>query len=304
MKSIYNHSKYHKDNPGFSGTNKVSLLEQLHQWFEQKEYHRIKEMAPVWLQESNSEFYDIKKVLIMTLLVLEEIDEALSLVEEELTMPYIPEPYHTFFHDTYQAIHKRKLQQQKPINPFFQYPDHEINELLLTSDNNDVLLMVIQELSRRNIRLFLPSIFSFLLSKSKKNYFKVSLLEILQNQGISQTVKIWIKGLICEVIPTDLTPLLMVPSIQEIMSIIRQVDDKNQSIDELSETLLIAYLASFYPLEISEEENYLIAAAIYWQVNHELNIKLSLEEVASRFKVKPHLLEQYQLEISDFDRYF
>ena len=71
MKSIYNHSKYHKDNPGFSGTNKVSLLEQLHQWFEQKEYHRIKEMAPQWLQESNSEFYDIKKVLIITLLFLE-----------------------------------------------------------------------------------------------------------------------------------------------------------------------------------------------------------------------------------------
>lgn len=271
--------------------------------FSTKQYQDVIELAPIYLQKTEKNYYAIKKIQIEALLMLQDDMQALLLLEEERKMPYTPQPYHDFFEKTYREIKKRLSQLQKPQNPFAFYQDYELNEILLENKNNEILLVTINELSNRNIRLFLPTIKIFLLDASQKNYLKVALLETLANQGVQTLVKTSVSGLICEVIPTDLTPLLAIPTIREVMAIVYEVESKNKSILDVCEGTLIAYLASTYPLEVDEEENTVYAAAVFLLANRDFGIELDLDEVAKKFGVKPTILKHYCDQISNLAAY-
>jgi hypothetical protein len=76
-------------------------------------------------------------------------------------------------------------------------------------------------------------------------------------------------------------------SLEEILKIIEErVENKDVSIFNACQDLLIAYHASIYPLTIEEDEYSLVAAATYYAALTNYGIEEDIEQVASLFGVK------------------
>ena len=68
------------------------------------EYHRAKAEGMLAKAKASNTYYDVISIYIASLKELEEFEEAIDIVVEELSMPYIPYEYETVFnaaHDEY-----------------------------------------------------------------------------------------------------------------------------------------------------------------------------------------------------------
>ena len=82
--------------------------------------------------------------------------------------------------------------------------------------------------------------------------------------------------------------------LSEILKIIEEkVENKDVSIFNACQDLLIAYHASIYPLPIEEDEYDLVAAATYYAALTNYGIDEDIEQVASLFGVKSKFIEIY-----------
>ncbi len=262
-----------------------------------KRYQEIITFAADYVHQSQHFYYEIMVIFIRSLIELEQYEKALDLVKEELKMPYIPRPFNDFFNEMNAIIAKKMYHSSHKTDPLLVAQDYQLNELLLSSQEQDVIIAVIHELSRRNIRPFIPTIPLFLNDEKRPNFLKVMFFEILADQGYNETISTKVNGVIIKTNACDLTPLLEQYCIVEIMKIITTHETKNSSIIDVSKATVIAYLASIYPLSAEEDEYSLIGAASYAIALEKLGMQPNLLQLSIVFNVKVAFLEKYY---SDF----
>lgn len=256
------------------------------------------------LENTEKFYYDVLCLHISILLELEKDDVALKLIEEELEMPYIPYQYDNFLNETYNMLYKKKLQNSKSFNIYDTCSDEEIKDILIKEREKDILLIALDQLHKRNIRLYLAELKYILKARDYKNEIKVIILELLAEQGIDNEVEMYTNGKTIEVSPTSLTPLMEQLAIDEILDIIEEkVTDKDVSLFNICQDLLIAYLASVYPLEVEEDEYNTVACALYYAALTNLNIEKDLEEICKLFEVKSDFVYPYYEEICNLSTF-
>lgn len=251
------------------------------------------------LEKVEKNYYDVLCMHIAVLVALEKDEEAIELLEEELRMPYIPYQYENFLNTTYDTLYRKKLQNSKKYNMYDVCNDQELKDILIEQRDKHILLIVLDQLSKRNIRLYLNELRFILKAKDYPNEVKTVILELLGEQGVDEQVIVYNNGVEMEVDICSLTPLMEQLSIDEILNRIEEsVDDKDISIFNACQDLLIAYLASVYPIEIEEDEYDVIAASLYYAAVINYNIDKSLEEICDMFDVKQDFIEPYYEKIS------
>ena len=272
----------------------VSIYQKIVCLFGLKRYDDAYSLSKDALTSVEKNYYDILSLHIAILLELEKDDEAYDLLEEELEMPYIPSQYENYLNETYEMLYRKRLQNQKSYNVFDTYEDQEIKEILVQERDKNLILIILDQLQKRNIRMYLKELKYLLTISNYPNDLKAIILELLVEQGIMEEVKVVSNDKEFEVDLTTLTPLMEQVSIEEIINIIEdKIDEKDVSIFNACQDLLIAYHASIYPMSIEEDEYLLVAAGIYYAALTNFGIEKDIEEICELFGVKAQFIEAY-----------
>lgn len=246
------------------------------------------------LSSVEKNYYDVLCLHIAILLELDKDEEAYDLLEEELEMPYIPAQYENYLNETYEMLYRKKIQNQKQYNIFDTYKDDEIKDILIQERDRNLVLLVLDQLQKRNIRMYLKELKYLLTIEDYPNDLKAIILELFVEQGICEEVKVVSNSNLYDVDLSTLTPLMEQISIEEILKIIEEkIDDKDITIFNACQDLLIAYHASIYPMGIEEDEYGVVAASIYYAALTNYGIDKDLEEICTLFDVKSQFVETY-----------
>lgn len=236
------------------------------------------------LSKEAKNYYDVMSLYIAALTATDNDEEAMKLLEQELTMPYIPYKYADLFNDTYDYLIKKRAQNNKVTTPYSSYNTEELSTIILLGENNDVVIQAIIELRARNIRLFIEPIKAYLKDLSKPRFIKVLLLESLVLQSVDLEVlfltddeEIIINPSKLDEIVTDKIYDLFIESFNNALL------SKDPTLYEYCLDVLPGYLGLIYPKAINEDDINLIAAAIHLYVSEVANLNVSLEELSATY---------------------
>jgi len=255
------------------------------------------EVAKEAIVKSSKLYYDILSLEIALLVDLEEDEEALAILDQELSMPYIPSEYEEVYTSTYEVLKKKQRALKHQVSPYDQLTNEELKKLLSPEQGKEIIMLAIQQLDNRNVRHFMSEVSAFLES-SVPNYIKTALLEVLIDQGIDVSLKVKHDDLTIEVNPKDLTKPMEQPGLEKVLLLIDKYNvDKDVTIASYYNDLVIYYFASVYPIEVQIDEYEYIAAAAYYVAYSNLHDDYSLDDFASKYDLNVRVLDGYYLEI-------
>lgn len=219
------------------------------------EYHRAKAEGMLAKAKASNTYYDVISIYIASLKELEEFEEAIDIVVEELSMPYIPYEYETVFnaaHDELLLAKREANEGMERHNNAFSLEDME-NILMKDILNEDLLYMAIEQMEGINIRRLLPAIRIFLKDSSKPSFAKSLLIELMIDQEIDEDMILIKNGIEYDINPSY-APLVLNQEVGgTILALLSEgIEDENPSLFCLCEQFLNYYLYLIYPKYINE----------------------------------------------------
>ena len=260
------------------------------------EYHRAKAEGMLAKVKASNTYYDVVSIYVATLKELEEFEEAIDIVVEELSMPYIPYEYETVFnaaHDELLLAKREANEGMERHNNAFSLEDME-NILLKDVLNEDLLYMAIEQMEGINIRRLLPAIRTFLKDSSKPGFAKSLLIELMIDQEIDEDM-ILVKNKVEYDINPSYAPLVLNQEVGgTILALLSEgIEDENPSLFFLCEQFLNYYLYLIYPKYIDEYDYRSLAAAIHYHLASMQYIDLEIEDIELLYNCdKEEILEK------------
>lgn len=246
------------------------------------EYQMAKAEGMVAKAKAINTYYDVISIYVAALKELEEFEEAIDIVVEELSMPYIPYEYETVFnaaHDELLLAKREANEGMERHNNAFSLEDME-NILMKDIPNEDLLYMAIEQMEGMNIRRLLPAIRNFLKDDHKPSFAKSLLVELMIDQEIDEEMVLVKNGIEYEINPSY-APLVLNQEVGEaILALLSEgIEDENPSLFSLCEQFLNFYLYLIYPKYIDEYDYRPIAGAIHYHLASMQYIDLELDDV-------------------------
>lgn len=227
-------------------------------------------------------YYDVVSMYIMALKELGEYEEAIDILIEELSMPYIPYQYENLFNTAYDEILLEKKDARYEVESKNQiFSIEEINQLLNKKDcNEDLLYMAIDQLQQLNVRMIIPTIKEYLADSTKHFFAKTLLMEILIDQQVDEDMDVEKFGQSYIFNPSYMPLVLEQLAHNGILKYLENaLESENPSLFEQCQEYLEYLLYSFYPQEIDEMDFNVWAAAIHYYVATLLSIDIDLSEL-------------------------
>jgi hypothetical protein len=251
-----------------------------------EEYRQAKVEGYDAKSRAGETYYDVVAMYISILKELEEYEEAIDIVVEELSMPYIPYQYESMYDAAYDEllIAKKEANDGNDIrNLAFNEEDIE-NILLKDSPNEDLLYMAIDQLQGMNIRRQIPYIRQFLSHRDKPSFAKTLLFELLIEQEIDEEMEIYKAGETYYVNPSYASMVLQQDAAIAVLDLLSYgLEDDNPSLFLLCEQFLNFYLYSIYPCYIEIEEYASLAGAIHYHLATLQYIDVELSEIENLY---------------------
>lgn len=246
------------------------------------EYQMAKAEGMVAKVKASNTYYDVISIYVAALKELEEFEEAIDIVVEELSMPYIPYEYETIFnaaHDELLLAKREANEGMERHNNAFSLEDME-NILMKDIPNEDLLYMAIEQMEGMNIRRLLPAIRNFLKDDHKPSFAKSLLVELMIDQEIDEEMVLVKNGIEYEINPSY-APLVLNQEVGgAILALLSEgIEDENPSLFSLCEQFLNFYLYLIYPKYIDEYDYRPIAGAIHYHLASMQYIDLELDDV-------------------------
>lgn len=260
------------------------------------EYHRAKAEGILAKVKASNTYYDVVSIYVATLKELEEFEEAIDIVVEELSMPYIPYEYETVFnaaHDELLLAKREANEGMERHNNAFSLEDME-NILMKDILNEDLLYMAIEQMEGINIRRLLPAIRIFLKDSSIPSFAKSLLIELMIDQEIDEDMILVKNGIEYDINPSY-APLVLNQEVGgtllELLS--EGIEDENPSLFCLCEQFLNYYLYLIYPKYIDEYDYRSLAAAIHYHLASMQYIDLEIDDIELLYNCdKEEILEK------------
>ena len=260
------------------------------------EYHRAKAEGILAKVKASNTYYDVVSIYVATLKELEEFEEAIDIVVEELSMPYIPYEYETVFnaaHDELLLAKREANEGMERHNNAFSLEDME-NILMKDILNEDLLYMAIEQMEGINIRRLLPAIRIFLKDSSKPSFAKSLLIELMIDQEIDEDMILVKNGIEYDINPSY-APLVLNQEVGgtllELLS--EGIEDENPSLFCLCEQFLNYYLYLIYPKYMDEYDYRSLAAAIHYHLASMQYIDLEIDDIELLYNCdKEEILEK------------
>lgn len=239
-------------------------------------------------------YYDVIAIYVTILIEMNSIEEAKHVLEEELSMPYIPGKYENIFNETYDELLKKGHENARNINFFDTISDEDLAGQLLVSNEKEITLLLLEQLEQRNIRRFIPALKEFLLDENKERIFKTIILESLYDQNVNMEFELKDKGELIKVNPVNCTPVMELECAGKVFEIIdKEIGNKDISFSEYCEEVLMGYLGNIYPNSIEDSHISLVASAIIIYVASLMNSATDYESL---------LIEKYKLNEKDVEK--
>ncbi|MBQ9899705.1 MAG: DUF3196 family protein [Acholeplasmatales bacterium] len=188
-----------------------------------------------------------------------DINKALSIVEEELRAPYLPKDFNEKLLSIYDNFHKN--------NPFIMN-DEMIEDFLYST--NEKQLIAVDQLNKKNLREYIDLCNEYLTSKGFINA-KVLLVDSLIRQEIGEEIKMDKDGLLFEFIPKYQLPI---EESDGYLSGKKHLNDyylKEPSKAKIALDLLYKEMIMNLPINMNEEEGIEIAIKIIDYINCAFN---------------------------------
>lgn len=246
------------------------------------EYHRAKAEGMLAKAKASNTYYDVVSIYIASLKELEEFEEAIDIVVEELSMPYIPYEYETVFNAAYDELLLAKREANEGMERYNNAFSLEDMENILRKDilNEDLLYMAIEQMEGINIRRLLPAIRIFLKDSSKPSFAKSLLIELMIDQEIDEDMILIKNGIEYDINPSY-APLVLNQEVGgTILALLSEgIEDENPSLFCLCEQFLNYYLYLIYPKYIDEYDYRSLAAAIHYHLASMQYIDLEIDDM-------------------------
>lgn len=252
------------------------------------------------LEMAEKMYYDITALYVSILTSLDEDELAIKVLEEELEMPYIPYKYEVQFNASYDELLKKRMANNKVHSPFDLLSDEELmNALLITKDNND-LIILLSQLETRNIRRFMNLLEDFLISDSIKQNSKTIILELLKAQDVNKVVKVRNKDNIIDVDISKMPNVLDQDEIEIILNKVNEIennDDPNYLL--YAQDVLFSYSGYIYPELLNNKNVNDLSCAISLYVDSLFNKEEDFETKAIIYNASLSEVNKIFDEISD-----
>ena len=252
------------------------------------------------LEMAEKMYYDITALYVSILTSLDEDELAIKVLEEELEMPYIPYKYEVQFNASYDELLKKRMANNKVHSPFDLLSDEELmNALLITKDNND-LIILLSQLETRNIRRFMNLLEDFLISESIKQNAKTIILELLKAQDVNKVVKVRNKDNIIDVDISKMPNVLEQDEIEIILNKVNEIennDDPNYLL--YAQDVLFSYSGYIYPELLNNKNVNDLSCAISLYVDSLFNKEEDFESKAIIYNASLSEVNKIFDEISD-----
>ncbi len=221
-------------------------------------------------------YYDECILKIQTCLNQNKLDEAQKLLDEELSMPYIPADAEKKFQDLKKELHGL----QAKVN-FSGILPHEIEESLLSSDPV-VQLRAVHTLSGFSCRNYVDAIQAFFDSKPDHK-IQALMVDILIEQQIREEFELEVDGMQMSFIPLyqerpDETDGFI--SAKQILEI--WFENDNPALLNMCMQMLIQECFLILPLSYEEEEGLSLAVSIAELVSNSLDEGTSYAKIAAQ----------------------
>ncbi|MEG0367331.1 MAG: hypothetical protein RR585_10870 [Coprobacillus sp.] len=234
-----------------------------------KEYQRAKQEGMIAKAQAKETYYDVVSMYVTTLKELGEFEEAINILIEELSMPYIPYQYEMLFNTAYDEVLLEKQEMNYEVESKNQiFSVEEIAQILKNKDcNEDLLYMALDQLQQLNIRLMIPTVQEYLLNPHRHFFAKTLIIEIMIEQQVDEDIQVDKFGQIYDINPSYMPLVLQQPQYEGILRFLQNgIEDENPTLFNQCVEYLEYSLYALYPKEIYDDEYGVKAAAIHYYV--------------------------------------
>lgn len=269
-----------------------------------QEFQQAKREGLVAKVQATDTYYDVVSMYVTTLKELGEFEEAIEILIEELSMPYIPYQYETLFNTAYDQILLEKQEANYELESKNQiFSIEEIEQILKNREaNEDLLYMCLDQLQQLNIRMIIPTIHAYLRDPARHFFAKSLLLEIMIDQQVDEDFEVEKFGTVYDFNPSYMPLVLSQTHYQGIASYLENgLADDNPSLYEQCIDFLEFYLYAIYPKEIYEDEYGVYAATIHEYVALLQGIEIDLDEIETVYQCSQEEIEHQILALKQIE---
>lgn len=243
-------------------------------------------------------YFDVVSIYLSILKDLQEFEEAINIVIEELSMPYIPYQYESLFNAAYDELllEKQNLNSLND-NKSLIFNDDEIERTLLEYQNEDLLYMVIDQLQGLNIRTYLYPIRVFLKNDNAPSLAKALLFDMLIEQQVDEDFEIkkndeihWVNPIYQSKIDESVRYI----EIGDIL--VDHLESENPSLLLVCLEYLNYLMYDLFPIEVYDDEFGAYGAAIHYYLATLQYIEIDLDGLAFEYGVQSdEILEKIEI---------
>ncbi len=262
------------------------------------EYQLAKEEGLYAKAHAQDTYYDVVSMYITALKELQEYEEAIDILIEELSMPYIPQEYENVFNAAYDQILLDKQEARYEVESKNQiFSIEEIEQLLKNKEcNEELIYMALDQLQQLNIRLIIPTVRDYLINPKRDFFAKTLLLEILIDQQVDDEFEVEKFGEYYDLNPIYQPLVLEQDSYLGIGSYLeKNIEDENPSLYHQCLDYLEYYLYSIYPHQIYDDDYRVVAATIHYYVATLQSIDIDDEDIEIMYYCTMDEIEQMKL---------
>ncbi len=241
---------------------------------------------------------------VTTLKELGEFEEAINILIEELSMPYIPYQYETLFNTAYDEVLLDKQEANYEVESKNQiFSIEEISQVLKNKEcNEDLLYMALDQLQQLNVRMIIPVIQDYLMNPQNHFFAKTLLIEIMIDQQIDEDIQVEKFGRYYDINPSYMALVLEQTQYAETLKYLQNgIEDENPSLFEQCVEYLEYTLYALYPQDIYEEDCHVLAAAIHYYVATLQSMDIDLNDLEVMYYCDKSEIEQRILALKQIE---
>lgn len=263
-----------------------------------KDLYQAKREGKIAKESATETYYDVVSIYLSVLKDLEEYEEAINIVVEELSMPYIPYQYESLFNTAYDELllAKQEANARNQIKTTV-FNEEEIERVLENFTNEDLLYMAIDQMQDMNIRSLLYIIRRFFKDEHAPSLAKSLLADILIEQQVDEELEMIKNGETFEFNPYYLSKIDDSEAYVEIGDcLVDHLESDNPSLLLVCLEFLNYFMYDYFPRDIYAEDFPVIACAIHYYLATLQYIETDLEDLAYAYGVESEeILEKIQI---------
>lgn len=269
-----------------------------------KEYRQAKAEG-AWAKANAKEtYYDVVSMYVTTLKELGDFEEAIQILIEELSMPYIPFQYESLFNAAYDEVLLDKQEANFEVESKNQiFSIEEIAQVLKKKEcNEDLLYMALDQLQQLNVRMIIPVIQDYLMDPHRHFFAKTLLIEIMIDQQVDEDIQVEKFGHFFDINPSYMPLVLEQMQYGSILKYMENgIEDENPVLFQQCVEYLEYVLYALYPQESDESQYHVVAAAIHYYVATLQSIDVDLEDLELLYYCDKSEIEQEILALKQLE---